>query len=214
MREREEPLRAWIYDRVILKLTTQWYAEVLHRLPEGAHLLDVGIGTGGALANNEAPIHARSLRVTGVDIDPDYVKKASERMAKAGLSDAVDVRLQSIYDHTDGPYDAVYFSASFMLMPDPALALRHVQTLLKPGGKIYFTQTFQDKRSKVMEKVKPMLKAATTIDFGEVTYEEDFREVVAAGGCELTELTVMERKGTRSYRLAVGTPVGGEVAAV
>jgi tRNA A58 N-methylase Trm61 len=201
-------LRAWIYDQVILKLTTQWYAEVLSRLPRGAHLLDVGIGTGGALASNADLIHERGLRVTGVDIDPDYVKKATERVAKAGLSDAVDVRLQSIYDHIGGPYDAVYFSASFMLMPDPAEALRHVATVLKDDGKIYFTQTFQDKRSKMLEKVKPMLKAATTIEFGRVTYEEDFRDVVTAGGVELSELTVMERKGTRSYRLAVGRPVG------
>jgi ubiquinone/menaquinone biosynthesis C-methylase UbiE len=199
-------LRAWIYDRAILGLTTQWYAEVLNRLHEGAHLLDVGIGTGGALAANEALVHAHKLRVTGVDIDPDYVKKATERMRKAGLADAVDIRLQSIYDHQGGPYDAVYFSASFMLMPDPAEALRHVCTLLTDDGRIYFTQTFQDKRSKVLEKVKPMLKKATTIDFGEVTYEEDFREVVQAAGVELVELEVMERKGTRSYRLAVGLP--------
>lgn len=199
-------MRAWIYDRAILGLTTQWYAEVLKRLPDGAHLLDVGIGTGGALAANESLVHAHDLRVTGVDIDPDYVKKATERIRRAGLADAVDVRLQSIYDHDGGPYDAVYFSASFMLMPDPAEALRHVCTLLQPDGRIYFTQTFQDKRSKVMEKVKPMLKAATTIDFGTVTYEEDFREVVESAGVELVELQVMERKGARSYRLAVGQP--------
>ena len=199
-------MRAWIYDRAILGLTTQWYAEVLNRLPEGSHLLDVGIGTGGALAANEALVHTNKLRVTGVDIDPDYVKKASERMRKAGLADAVDVRLQSIYDHQGGPYDAVYFSASFMLMPDPAEALRHVCTLLQNGGRIYFTQTFQDKPSPILEKVKPMLKKATTIDFGEVTYEEDFRRVVSDGGVELVALNVMDRKGPRSYRLAVGTP--------
>jgi len=199
-------VRAWIYDRAILGLTTQWYAEVLNRLPKGAHLLDVGIGTGGALAANEALVHENKLRVTGVDIDPDYVKKATERMRKAGLGDAVDVRLQSIYDHDGGPYDAVYFSASFMLMPDPAEALRHVCTLLAPDGRIYFTQTFQDKPSPILEKVKPMLKRATTIDFGEVTYEEDFRQVVSDGGVELVALNVMDRKGPRSYRLAVGTP--------
>lgn len=209
-------MRAWIYDRAILKLTTRWYAEVLGRLPPGAHLLDVGIGTGGALAQNGALIRERDLHVTGVDIDPDYVAKATKRMFDAGLDEAIDVRLESIYDHAGGPYDAVYFSASFMLMPDPAAALRHVAGLLKPGGRIYFTQTFQDKRSKVLEKVKPMLKAATTIEFGRVTYEDDFREVVAEGGVELTELVVMERKGTQSYRLAVGRPLpaGAVVSAV
>lgn len=203
-------MRAWIYDRAILKLTTRWYAEVLGRLPAGAHLLDVGIGTGGALAQNAGTIMQKDLHVTGVDIDPDYVAKATKRMFEAGLDDVVDVKLESIYDHAGGPYDAVYFSASFMLMPDPAAALRHVAGLLAPNGRIYFTQTFQDKRNLVLEKVKPMLKAATTIEFGRVTYEEDFRGVVAEGGVELTDLVVMDRKGAQSYRLAVGRPAGSE----
>ena len=207
-------MRAWIYDRAILKLTTRWYAEVLGRLPAGAHLLDVGIGTGGALAQNAGLIQKHGLHITGVDIDPDYVAKATKRVFEAGLESAIDVRLESIYDHHAGPYDAVYFSASFMLMPDPAAALRHVAGLLNSGGRIYFTQTFQDKRSKVLEKVKPMLKAATTIEFGRVTYEEDFREVVAEGGVELIELVVMDRKGAQSYRLAVGRPAGTEPLAV
>lgn len=37
----------------------------------------------------------------------------------------------------------MYFSGSFSLMPDPAAALRVAQGLLKPGGLIYITQTFQ-----------------------------------------------------------------------
>jgi ubiquinone/menaquinone biosynthesis C-methylase UbiE len=201
-------VRAWIYDKAILGLTTRWYAEVLDRLPAGAHLLDVGIGTGGALAKNAATLRDKRIEVTGVDIDPDYVKKARKRLGDAGLADQVDVQLQSIYDHQGGPYDAVYFSASFMLLPDPAGALRHVQELLSPAGRVFFTQTFQDKPSKVMEKVKPMLKKATTIDFGRVTYEQDFRTMVADGGMQLTELSVMGRRGPRSYRLAVGVPAG------
>ena len=199
-------MRAWIYDKAILGLTTRWYEQVLQRVPKGARLLDVGIGTGGALAKNAALLRETDVRVTGVDIDPDYVKTARKRLDKAGLSDFVDVHLESIYDHAGGPYEAVYFSASFMLLPEPAAALRHVKSLLTSDGRIYFTQTFQDKESKVMERVKPMLKRATTIDFGRVTYEPDFRAVVADGGVELTELTVMGRRGTRSYRIAVGVP--------
>ncbi|MEA3641327.1 MAG: SAM-dependent methyltransferase, partial [Lamprobacter sp.] len=40
-------MRSYIYDALILRLTSQWYAEVLRRLPEGAAMLDVGIGTAG-----------------------------------------------------------------------------------------------------------------------------------------------------------------------
>jgi tRNA A58 N-methylase Trm61 len=131
-------------------------------------------------------------------------------VVEAGLSDRVEVRLESIYDHRGGPYDAAYFSASFMLMPDPPAVLRHVLGLLAPGGRVFFTQTFQDRKSGLMEKAKPLLKKVTTIEFGRVTYEQEFRDTVAKGGLALTELTTMGRSGARSYRLAVGVPAGEE----
>jgi ubiquinone/menaquinone biosynthesis C-methylase UbiE len=42
-------IRAWVYDRVIAGMTAKWYRQVLERLPDGARMLDVGIGTGAAL---------------------------------------------------------------------------------------------------------------------------------------------------------------------
>jgi len=201
-------LRAWIYDKAIVSLTAGWYASVLGRLPDGAHLLDVGIGTGGALAKNADLLRTKSIRVTGVDIDADYIKCATKAMADAGLSDRVDVHLKSIYDHRGGPYEAVYFSASFMLMPDPAAVLRHVTTLLAPEGQIFFTQTFHVKQSRFMEKAKPLLKKVTTIDFGTVTYEQDFRETVASGDVEIVEMETLGKRGSQSYRMAVGRPLG------
>lgn len=199
-------MRAWIYDTAILPLTTRWYAEVLARLPEGARLLDVGIGTGGALARNAETVKRKDLRVVGVDVDADYVQRAKAQIAEAGLSERVEVRLESIYDHRGGPYHAAYFSASFMLMPDPPAVLRHVQSQLHPEGRVYFTQTFQDRKSTLMEKAKPLLGKVTTIEFGRVTYEEDFRKTVDEGGLSLLELITMDTSGSRSYRLAVGAP--------
>jgi ubiquinone/menaquinone biosynthesis C-methylase UbiE len=203
-------MRGLIYDAAILPLTSSWYAEVLSRLPDEARLLDVGIGTGGALAKNADTVVRKRLRVVGVDIDADYVERAKKRLGEVGLSERVEVRLESIYDHDGGPYDAAYFSASFMLMPDPPAVLRHVLGLLAPGGRVFFTQTFQDRKSGLMEKAKPLLKKVTTIEFGRVTYERDFRDTVARGGLALTELTTMGRSGARSYRLAVGVPAGQE----
>jgi tRNA A58 N-methylase Trm61 len=201
-------VRGWIYDATILPLTSQWYAEVLGRLPDGARLLDVGIGTGGALARNAELLRRKGIQVVGVDIDEAYVKRARKVIEEAGITGQVEVHLQSVFDHHGGPYHAVYFSASFMLMPDPPRVLRHVSSLLSSGGRVYFTQTFQDRRSPVLEKAKPLLKRVTTIEFGRVTYEEDFRRTIESGGLRLLELTTMETVGSRSYRLAVGVPVG------
>ena len=68
-------LRAWVYDIVIVAMTTKWYRKVLQQLPKNAHVLDVGIGTGSALFNNLDLIHSKGLKVTGIDYDNDYVIK-------------------------------------------------------------------------------------------------------------------------------------------
>ena len=202
-------MRAAIYDTALIPLTASWYRQVLGRLPEGAHLLDVGIGTGGALCRNAASLVDKNLRVTGVDIDEDYVSRARRSVSKRGIADRVDVRLESVYDHQGGPYDAVYFSASFMLLPDPVAALNHVTGLLTGSGCVYFTQTFQDRPSPFLERAKPLLKRLTTIDFGQVTYEQDFMATLEKGGVQLTAMETMGSHGARSYRLAVARPAEG-----
>lgn len=200
-------IRSSIYDALIPKLTAEWYAAVLDRLPENAVLLDVGIGTAGALLANADRVRDKGIRLTGVDIDADYVRRARERLSNSVLADCSDVRLESIYDHRSGPYDAVYFSASFMLLPDPEGALRHCVSLLRPGGRIYFTQTIQAHPSRWMEFFKPLLRRLTSIDFGRVTYETDFRDVIGAGGLALEEFTTLGRHGARRYCLALACPL-------
>lgn len=196
-------IRSFIYDTLILRLTSRWYAEVLRRVPEGAALLDVGIGTAGALLANAALVKRKCLRVTGIDIDADYVEHARRRLRDSSLRDRVEVRLESVYDHHGGPYDAVYFSGSFMLLPQPEQALRHCGALLIPGGRIFFTHTIQMQRARWVELLKPMLKQVTSIDFGRVTYQDEFRAQIRAAGLELEELTTLTRHGNRASCIAV-----------
>ncbi|HZG44024.1 MAG TPA: methyltransferase [Longimicrobium sp.] len=196
-------IRSLVYDTLILRLTSRWYAEVLERVPEGAALLDVGIGTAGALLANAALVTRKRLRVTGIDIDGDYVEHARRRLRVSPLRDRAEVRLESVYDHRGGPYDAVYFSGSFMLLPQPEQALRHCGARLVPGGRIFFTQTIQMQRARWMELLKPLLKRVTSIDFGRVTYQDEFRAQIHAAGLELEELTTLARHGSRASCIAV-----------
>ena len=206
-------LRAWIYDRAVRPMTASWYRAVLERLAPGTRLLDIGIGTGGALVANAALVRERDLRVTGVDIDPDYVRRCREHVARHGLADRVEVLLESVYDHGRGDYDAAYFSGSFMLMPEPAGVLRHVAGLLREGGRVYFTQTFQERRAPVLERAKPLLRKLTTVDFGRVTYEVDFLRALAEAGVEVDDMLVLERGRARTSRLITATLPPREPAA-
>jgi 2-polyprenyl-3-methyl-5-hydroxy-6-metoxy-1,4-benzoquinol methylase len=197
-------IRSFIYDALILRLTSQWYAEVLRRVCEDAALLDVGIGTAGALLANTDLVKQKRLRVTGIDIDADYIERARKKLRDSPLRNCAEVRLESVYDHQGGPYDAIYFSGSFMLLPDPEQALRHCCALLNPDGRIYFTQTIQTQPVRWMEILKPMLKRVTSIDFGRVTYEDAFKSQIRAAGLELEEFTtVARRRGNRASYIAV-----------
>lgn len=197
--------RGWLYDRLVAGMTSGWYREVLTRLPRGTRLLDVGIGTGAALVRCADLVRERQLSVVGIDVDADYLARCLRAVRDAGLT-AVSARLESVYDHRGGPYDAAYFSASLMLLPDPAAAVRRVASLLRPGGTLYATQTFQARRSRLAERAKPLIRYVTTVEFGRVTYEDDFRACLVDAGVELAELYTMAATRHFAYRLAVARP--------
>lgn len=199
-------LRAGIYDAVFAPLTSRWYSNVLMRLPDGAHLLDIGVGTARALTNNAALLREKRLKVTGIDIDADYLESARQRLCRAELEDVVSVKRESVYDHHDGPYDAAYFSASFMLLAEPERALRQVSNVLKADGRMFFTQTFNTTRSSLLEVAKPLLKKVTTIEFGRVTYEDEFLHTLQDSDVQLLEFVSMSSNPLHSYCLAVATP--------
>jgi len=151
-------------------------------------------------------VRRKRLRVTGIDIDADYVDRARLRLRGSPLDGLLELRLESVYDHRGGPYDAVYFAGSFMLLPEPERALRHCAGLLAPGGRIYFSLTIQQRPSRSLEVLKPMLKWLTSIDFGRVTYEHPFRSQLDVAGLELEEFTILARHGSRASCLAVARP--------
>lgn len=90
-----------------------------------------------------------------------------------------------------------------MIMPDRVGALKHVQQLLRQGGKIFVTQTFEEKPNPIMETIKPFLKFLLTIDFGSVTYEKDFMQTVKDAGLRVIEHKVIEKKPGRSFNLLI-----------
>jgi hypothetical protein len=92
-------------------------------------------------------------------------------------------------------------SGSFMLLPDPAGALRHVAKL-RAWGQV-FTQTFEHGRSRSLEVVKPLLRWVTTIDFGRVTYEDDFNTALSDAGMYVVERQLLHAGKRRSSALII-----------
>ncbi|GAB4260762.1 MAG: cyclopropane-fatty-acyl-phospholipid synthase family protein [Pararhodobacter sp.] len=83
----------------------QKYAAMVDALQvrEGDHVLEIGCGWGGFA---EYAAGKRGLRVTGLTISRAQHDFAVARMARAGLSDRVEIKLQDYRDET-GRYDGV-----------------------------------------------------------------------------------------------------------
>lgn len=107
------------------------------RLEPGERLLDIGCGWGSMA------IHAAAnygVEVLGVTLSPSQAERARERVAEAGLSDKVEIRIQDYREVGDGPFDKLcsigmfehtgsdidgYFAETARLGKPGGLALHH-----------------------------------------------------------------------------------------
>lgn len=199
-------MRAWIYDRLFFGLSKTWYKRVIEQLPRGARVLDVGVGTGSSMLSQRELIQSKEMKWLGIDINTAYLKACQLSIDKFNVSDSIRVREQSVYDlDEEERFDAVYFSASFMLLPDQKEALRTVIRSLDEGGVVCFTQTFETKRAPFMEVIKPLLSKLTTVEFGVVTYQDDFISLLSECDLKVIYNQVMSMQGPREMRVIIAS---------
>ncbi len=104
-------------------------------LQPGQRLLDVGCGWGSMA------IHAAreyGVRVVGITLSQEQAAYARKRVADAGLTDRVEIRVQDYRDVADGPYDAI----SSIGMAEHVGSEKYLEyaedlyRLLAPGGRL------------------------------------------------------------------------------
>jgi cyclopropane-fatty-acyl-phospholipid synthase len=104
-------------------------------LRPGRRLLDVGCGWGSMV------LHAAEhygVRATGVTLSVEQAAYARKRIADAGLTGQVEIRVQDYRDVRDGPYDAI----SSIGMAEHVGSERYLEyartlhRLVRPGGRL------------------------------------------------------------------------------
>jgi SAM-dependent methyltransferase len=105
-------------------------------LTAGQHVLDLGTGT-GVVAERAAHLVGPAGYVVGVDISPDMLRLAHQRLAargftkislREGRAEAVPVE--------DRAFDVVLASLSFMYVIDRGAAARELARVLRPQGRL------------------------------------------------------------------------------
>ncbi|HEX5370512.1 MAG TPA: class I SAM-dependent methyltransferase [Dehalococcoidia bacterium] len=105
----------------------------------GMKILDVGTGAGD-IAIMAAEMVGPSGAVVGLDQNPAILDTARARASAAGLDNATFIHgdLQNIALSTD--FDIAVGRLVLMYLPDPVAALKHIASLVKPGGALGFQE--------------------------------------------------------------------------
>jgi len=105
----------------------------------GAKVLEIGVGTGLSL---EA--YPRAAQVTGIDLAPDMLERAQERIDRQGLrnitleqGDALALRFP------DDSFDYVLAFHVVSVVPDAKRLMAEAQRVCRPGGRIVVINHFR-----------------------------------------------------------------------
>jgi len=117
---------------------SEWIIERIS--PEaGQVILEVGAGPGD-LGHRIAARVGPEGRVISTDFSPKMVEAARRLGARRGLVNVEYRRLDAeVMDLDDDSVDAVVGRSVYMLLGDPAAALRESRRVLRPGGSLAFT---------------------------------------------------------------------------
>ena len=154
---------------------------------EGATVLDLGCGSGRdcyvlsklvgptgrvigldmtdeqlAVARRHQAFHAERFGWTNTDFRQGYI----EDLASAGVADA--------------SVDLVVSNCVLNLSPDKPRVFREIFRVLKPGGELYFSYVFADRRIPAPLAQDPVLLGEC---LGGALYAEDFRRLMMQSGC-------------------------------
>ena len=116
--------------------------EAVNALP-GAHVLEVGVGTGLAL-----PHYAPAKRITGIDLSAEMLALARARAREARLPNIEGLH-EADAEATgfeDGSFDIAVAMFVASVVPNPRRLLAEMRRVVRPGGQLLFVNHFAAER--------------------------------------------------------------------
>ena len=112
------------WERVLFGDAREWVCS----RAEG-EVLEVAVGTGRNL-----PFYPASARLTGIDLSPEMLAIARERVRQQGLTVTLQEGDAHSLDFADDSFDTVVCAFSLCNIPDRRQALAEMRRVLRPGG--------------------------------------------------------------------------------
>jgi ubiquinone/menaquinone biosynthesis C-methylase UbiE len=118
------------------------WREKLWALATGPRVLEVGVGTG-----KNMPSWPKGAQMTGIDLTPGMLEIAYRRAKELGL--AADLRLgdAQALKFPDASFDTAVATFVFCSVPDPALGLRELARVVRPGGQVLLLEHMRSANS-------------------------------------------------------------------
>jgi phosphatidylethanolamine/phosphatidyl-N-methylethanolamine N-methyltransferase len=104
-------------------------------------VLEVGVGTGISL-----PQYKRSLGIVGIDLSPQMLRKARERVSRHRLRN-VEALLEmdaAAMTFPDNSFDVVAAMFVMPVVPDPVKVMTELERVCRPGGEVLVVNHFSE----------------------------------------------------------------------
>ncbi len=108
----------------------------------GGRVLEVGVGTGLSL-----PDYEDHLEVVGIDLSPEMLEKARERIADEGLAHVTGLHEMDAGDlkFADASFDTIVAMYVMTVVPEPERVMRELSRVTKPGGEVMLVNHFSQR---------------------------------------------------------------------
>jgi 2-polyprenyl-6-hydroxyphenyl methylase/3-demethylubiquinone-9 3-methyltransferase len=175
----------------------------------GKRVLDIGCG-GGILSESMARLGAE---VTGIDLADKPLKVAQLHALDAGISvDYQAIAAEDLAQMAPASFDVVTCMEMLEHVPDPASTVQACATLVKPGGKVFFSTLNRNPKSYLFaiigaEYVLRLLPKGTH-DYQKFIKPSELSRYAREAGLESEQLLGMSYNPfTQVYKLGTDTDV-------
>ncbi|ODA67725.1 putative methyltransferase YcgJ [Methyloligella halotolerans] len=134
--------RRWapVYDTTFGKVAAagrKHAVEMINRR-EG-RVLEVGVGTGLSL-----PAYRNHLKVTGIDLSPEMLSKARDKVERLGLDFVEELHEMDAtnLEFPDDSFDTVVAMYVMTVVPDPEKVMAELERVCAPGGEVILVNHF------------------------------------------------------------------------